>query len=61
MGHFTREQVERLLESSLPREEIREVVRHLLTGCERCREIARQVAGEAGLLQEPHHSDCSTC
>ncbi len=50
MGHFTREQVERLLEGSLPREEIREVVRHLLTGCEICREITRQVAGEAGLI-----------
>jgi len=49
MEHLTREQVERLLANTLPREETREVVRHLLTGCERCREIARQVAGEAGL------------
>lgn len=36
-------QLERFLRGQLPRTEVRDIVRHLLTGCPRCREETRRL------------------
>ena len=40
-GHFSRGTMQRFFRSELLQDEAREVVRHLLTGCTICVEIAR--------------------
>lgn len=46
--HARREQMERFLRSELPREENREIIRHLLAECPLCRETIRQAARRQG-------------
>ena len=42
--HFSHEVIERFFRAELSRGENREVVRHLLTRCPRCSQLAREVA-----------------
>jgi|SRR3954467_10016240 len=56
--HFTRQKIEKLLVGTLSPEQTRMVIRHLLTGCQICVAVARQVVEESGLLREPYDSDC---
>jgi hypothetical protein len=46
--HFSREVLTRFLESALPREENRDLVRHLLGRCPGCSRLLQEVAREGG-------------
>jgi hypothetical protein len=46
--HFSREVLARFLESALPREENRDLVRHLLSRCPGCSRLLQEVAREGG-------------
>jgi hypothetical protein len=46
--HFSREVLARFLQSTLPREENRDLVRHLLGRCPDCSKLLREVAREEG-------------
>ena len=45
--HFSRETLERFLRAELPREEIRDFVRHVLRRCPRCSGLLREVSRRA--------------
>jgi hypothetical protein len=46
--HFSREVLARFLQSALPREENRDLVRHLLGRCPDCSRLLQEVAREGG-------------
>src|SRR4051812_5518322 len=50
MRHLTEETVRRLVKGELLPEERNEAVRHLLTKCPQCRQLAQSVAADAGLV-----------
>lgn len=49
-GHVAEDLLDRFLRADVSREEAREIVRHLLTGCPRCSETAHRTAQETGLF-----------
>jgi hypothetical protein len=57
MSHLNRDQIAKLLKAELPRGEIRDIVRHLLTGCRQCARVAQELVNKTGILGEPYHSD----
>lgn len=46
--HFSREVLARFLQSALPREENRDLVRHLLGRCPACSRLLQEIAREGG-------------
>jgi anti-sigma factor RsiW len=50
MRHLTDEAVRQLVKGELPPEERKEAVRHLLTKCPQCAQLAQNVAASLGLV-----------